>query len=112
MRLRFPSAKTRPDGAGVGHGGLVESADRSTEPGLWHVAETAGLVPLHGKFLVVEDQPAKQGDLLKAVQRYRPRSLERLRLNAVDLQFDRLDFLSGRRWNPNPIDWAVSGTKH
>src|SRR3977135_1806310 len=100
MRLRFPSAKTRPDGAGVGHGGLVESADRSTEPGLWHVAETAGLIPLHGKFLVIEDQPAKQGDLLKAVQRCRLRSHERLRLDAVDLQLDRLDLFLGRRRNP------------
>jgi hypothetical protein len=51
--------------------------------------------------------------LLKAVQRCRPRSVERLGLDAVDLLFDRFDFLSGRGWNPILIAWAASlpGTK-
>jgi hypothetical protein len=39
--------------------------------------------------------------LLKAIQRGRPRSVERISLDAIDLQFDRLDFVSGRGWNPS-----------
>ena len=49
-----------------------------------------------------------QSDLLKAVQRYRPGLLERFSLDAVDLSFDRLDFLPSRDWNAILIVWAVS----
>ena len=43
--------------------------------------------------------------MLKGVQRCRPRSVERFGLDAVDLEFDRLDVVSGRSWNPIRIGW-------
>src|ERR1700730_1929911 len=103
MRLRLSSTEARPDGAGVSDRRLVEGADRSIEPGLRHVAEATGLVPLHRNVPIVEDQLAEQRDLLKAVQRGRPRSVERFSLDAVDLLLDRRDFLLGGGWNPIPI---------
>jgi hypothetical protein len=57
--------------------------------------------------LVVENYLAEQRDLLKAVQRCRLRPVERVGLDAVDLQLDGLDFISGSGWNPIPIAWAA-----
>src|ERR1035438_4633940 len=107
MRLRPSSTEACSHRAGVRRGGLVESADRSAETGLRHVAEATGLVPIYRKILVVEDYFAKQCDLLKAVQRCRLRLVERFILDAIDLQFDRLDFLQRCAWNRIPISWAV-----
>src|SRR5436853_7796494 len=103
MRLWVAFAETRPNRARVGHSCLVERADRSSEPGLRHVAEATGLVPPHRKLLVVEDELAEQCDLLRAVQGCGLRLFQRFGLDAVDLQFDGLDLFSGRGWNWIPI---------
>jgi hypothetical protein len=58
--------------------------------------------------LVVEDDFAEKHDLLKVVEGGRLRLAERFALDAVDLQFDRPDFLLGRGRNPIPIGWTDS----
>src|SRR5260221_12730171 len=107
MRLRLSGAEACANGAWVGYGGLVERADGSTETGLRHVAEGAGLIPLNGKLFVVKDYFPEQSDLLKVVQRYRLGLVERISLDAVDLLFDSLDFLPSCNWNTILIICAV-----
>src|SRR5580698_839298 len=91
MRLRPSVAKPRAHRARIRAGGTVQLGNRAGESSLWHVAEGARLVSVHGKLFVVKQQLAQQLNLLHLIVRRSRQPFQRLVLDAVDLALELFD---------------------
>ena len=92
VRLRLALAVSRAHRTWIRSSRPIDVRHRTGETRFGHVAKSTGFITVHGKVLVVQHQLAEQFDLLDLIFRRRGQPLDRLRLAALDLDFDLSDF--------------------